>query len=139
MTPDYGDGIYTITRCCAWRTYHGLNAPEWELKDFTKVIAYQDIPSAVLFNGSVGESANGGNRTGELIEKDPKIIDSRCQQIMDFITDNELGDIYELPRFKNGDYGKIISFVWLVDMAKFTEYKRKNSGFSSNFIVRLTL
>ena len=116
--------INTIPKCCAWGAYYGINQTDWSLDEFKKLVVAQEIPQAVIFNGSYGLKADVISYVDSGIGITAKSdILRRCDLIQDFIDVAKLGDTYEIPDFQNKKYGKLHTFIWITDQKALITYR----------------
>ena len=104
--------FHIMPGCCAWRVYHGITKNDWTVNFFKQELCkgLHSKKPAILFNAAYGSNADGQVNDKETVMK-------RCEQLMNFIENNELGDVYELPQFQNHGGGRIVPIVWIVNKA----------------------
>jgi len=122
---------------CCWRYLDGINYTSIKKKDFQVVVlktfrhaSYQakdwrpspKVTGAVLFCGSFGGGAM--SIWGDTVDKDD--VTSNVEKICQWIEDENIGDIVELPQFYNGLHtSQILPRMWIINQAKLKRVMRK--------------
>ena len=103
--------IDDVPGCCGIKVYRGINNPDWTLNSFKKALINSSFSKrALLINAAYGPNA-GPALNSDLdsigIVKDSTTIMGRLDEITKWIEENDLGEIFEVPIYKNPNYGYI--------------------------------
>jgi hypothetical protein len=131
-TPNNISLIQSFGASCAYKVHKGINYPGWQQATFEKNYKAGIVSAkGLIITAAYGPKAGGVHGFDKGMCTDEDSVRKRLAGIEDFYNRTGLAEIYEIPEFQNGKYGRIITWIAIHNMEKVKEYAQHGWTFTT--------